>query len=604
MLNTVKMIYSILNYEEKKRFGIIVLTSVMVAIIDVIGIASIMPFMAVVSNPKVINTNKYLNYIYKQLNFNTDNSFLVFLGFAVFTIMLLSNLFKTLSLWLELNFIHISVHNFSKRLLYRYLNQPYSFYLNQNTAILGKNILTEVFQTTHNVIKPCIQILSLTIVVTFVLGLLFFVDPVLAVAIFTTLGSAYYVIYSLGQKKMKQLGDERFEANAQRFKAAGEVFGGIKDLMVLRRQRYFFDKVSQCSFKIEKNMITNGLIAQLPRYFMETLSFGGILIIVIYYLIVRQKIGQTLPVIALYTFAGYRLMPAMQGIFSAATTAQFNISSLTAIHKELAKVLNVPDSWQKEVVCVLPFKFNIQLLNMSFAYNGTNTPVINNINLCIVKNTSVGFVGPTGSGKTTIVDIILGLLFAQKGQLLIDDVPVTINNVTKWQRNIGYVPQNIFLSDDSLASNIAFGVPSDEVDMLAVTKAATIANLHEFVVNELPQGYDTVVGERGIRLSGGQRQRIGIARALYHDPEVLIMDEATSALDGITEEAVIQAIKQLTGKKTIITIAHRLTTLIDCDVIYVMDKGSIVEKGTYSELFEHSSRFRAMGKSISKTVTL
>ena len=289
-------------------------------------------------------------------------------------------------------------------------------------------------------------------------------------------------------------------------------------------------------------------------------------------------------------------MPNLQGIFSAASLLRFNLAVLDTLHRDLSGIVEIPVAWQQERVPALPFRDKIELASVTFTYPGAETPVIQELNLTIEKNTNIGLVGETGSGKTTMIDILLGLLTPQRGFLMVDGVPVTSGNLLQWQQNLGYVPQSIFLSDDSLASNVAFGVPPEEIDMSALERAARIANLHEFVTNELSEGYETDVGERGVRLSGGQRQRIGIARALYHDSEVLIMDEATSALDGITEEAVIQAIHNLAGKKTIITIAHRLTTLKDCDLIYIMDKGKIVEQGTYSELSGSSGRFRAMAR--------
>lgn len=596
MFEVIKKIYSLLNKKERRQFFRLILAVVFVGLIEVAGIASIMPFMAVVANPEVVENNRYLHWAYQGLDFTSVNSFLVFLGFLVFFILLLSNAIKALVLWLELNFVHFRLYSLSRRLLFSYLSQPYVFFLGQNTAILGKNILQEVSKFSHEVLRPCTQIFSRLVSTLFILGLLFVVEPVLAVMIVLILGCSYVLIYFFAQRKLKRLGEERFEANTQRSKAAGEAFGGIKDLKLLNRERYFLDHFSCHSREAESKMVTHGLISQLPSYIMEILAFGGIMIIVLYFLMIRQDFGQTLPVIALYAFAGYRLMPALQGIFSAASLLRFNLAVLDALHRDLAGIIEIPAAWQQEKLPALPLRDKIELASVTFTYPGAETPVIQELNLTIEKNTNIGLVGETGSGKTTTVDILLGLFTPEQGSLMVDGVPVTSSNLLQWQRNLGYVPQSIFLSDDSLASNIAFGVPPEEIDMTAIKRAARIANLQEFVTNELPEGYGTNVGERGVRLSGGQRQRIGIARALYHDPDVLIMDEATSALDGITEEAVIQAIRNLAGKKTIITIAHRLTTLKDCDLIYIMDKGQIVEQGTYTELCGSSGRFRAMAK--------
>lgn len=598
MLSILKRIYSLLDKKERRNFFSLILLMVIMGLIDVAGIASIMPFMAVVANPVVVEKNRYLSLAYQTLGFASTTNFLIFLGLLVFFTLLASNAMKALVLWAELRFVHFRLCSLSKRLLYSYLCQPYVFFLGQNTAILGKNILQEVSKFCHEVLRPCTQIFSRVVAALFIVILLLIVDPVLAVIIVSVLGSAYSLIYLLIQRKLARLGEERFAANAERSKITSEAFGGIKDLKILHRERYFIDHFSRQARKAEGKLVWYGLISQLPTYIMEVTAFGGILIIVLYYLMVRQNLGNTLPVIALYAFAGVRLMPALQGIFSAATILRFNLPVLDSLHRDVSGTFESP--FASNDTSPLHFSDHIQAAAICFAYPGVDVPVIQNLSLKIKKNTSIGLVGGTGSGKTTLVDLLLGLLSPQDGSLIIDDVPITPGNVVGWQKNVGYVPQSIYLCDSSLAENIAFGIAPDEIDMSAVERAARIANLHDFVVGKLADGYWSVVGERGVRLSGGQRQRIGIARALYHDPEVLILDEATSALDGITEEAIIQALGNLAGEKTIITIAHRLTTLKECDVIYVIDNGQVVEAGTYAELSSTSTRFRAMARTDKK----
>lgn len=595
---TIKKILELLTPKERRQVVWLSLAIITMALIEVAGVASIMPFMAVVGNSEIIQTNKYLNWCYVYGGFSSPQYFLVFLASFVLFIILVSNVIKALTTYAELKFVNFRTYSLSKRLFFNYLHQPYIFFLNQNTAIMGKNILQEVFTFIQSVLKPATEIFSKLVVIIFVFGLLLLVDPVLALIILSSLGSAYAILYRFVQKKITRLGEERFEANAHRFRIATEALGGIKDLKILGRENYFYDRFSYYAKKMARNMVTHQMVSQLPRFVMEVMSFGGILIIIMYVLLVKRDVGQTLPILALYAFAGYRLMPALQGIFSSLTTMSFNLAALDAIHRDMTlHVVSAPSQIKENSELTgIAFNKNIQFDAVTFTYPGVEDPVIKNLCLTIEKNTSVGFVGATGSGKTTTVDIILGLLTPQSGQLKVDSVPITDANLQHWQRHIGYVPQTIFLSDDTLANNIAFGLPPEAIDMSEVERAARIANLHDFVVRELPRGYDTAIGERGVRLSGGQRQRIGIARALYHDPSVLIMDEATSALDGITEEAVIQAIQNLAGKMTIVTIAHRLTTLRDCDVIYVMDGGRVLEHGSYSELINTSDRFKAMAR--------
>lgn len=596
MLRILKNVLSLLTGRERRQLTWLSLAIVAMGLVEVVGIASLMPFMAVVGNPEMVESNQWLNWIYKAWGFSSSNRFLIFLGFIALCVIVISNAFKAAITYFELWFVHFTAYNLSRRMFYRYLTQPYTFFLNQNTQLLGKNLLHEVTQFIASVLKPIIEIFSKGIIVLFIFALLLFVDPLLAALIVTVLGGAYFFLYLIVQRKLARLGEERFTSNAQKFKATSEALVGIKELKILGRESAFFEKFSSHAKLLVENVTSHQAISQIPRFLLESLTFGGILLIVLYFLIIKGDVGQTLPVLALYAFAGYRLMPALQAIFAAVTSIRFNLSVVDALQQDLAGVTEVPAVWTQTAVSALPFRETIQLEGIAFAYPGVAEPVIRNLNLAIGKDSRVGFVGHTGSGKTTTVDIILGLLQPQKGGISIDGVRLTTENLPRWQRNIGYVPQAIFLCDDTVAGNIAFGALPEEIDIAAVERAAKIANLHDFVVAELPQGYATDIGERGLRLSGGQRQRIGIARALYHNPDVLIMDEATSALDGITEEAVIQAIQNLAGQKTIITIAHRLTTLRDCDVIYVMDKGQVIEQGTYTELTRSSLRFRAMSR--------
>jgi ATP-binding cassette, subfamily B, bacterial PglK len=594
-----KKIYNILDNKEKKKFIFLILFLFLVAIIEVIGIASIMPFIAVVSNPQIIHENKFLFFMYNFFKVTSVNNFLIILGIFIFTVILMSNVIKLSALYFQLNFIQINLYKISKSLFIKYLHEPYSFFLNQNTSILGKDILSESSQYAHNVLGPFTQIISKGILIFFVLLLLLLVDPILAVIIISVLGGTYLVLYFIIQNKLYLLGKERFESNAIRFKISSETFGGIKEIKVLGREKFFADYFSHHARKIEFNNIKSGLIGAFPIYFMEVLAFGGLVIIILYFLLMSRDVSLALPIIVLYAFAGYRMMPALQGIFSSISLLRFNLKVLDYMYDELSVV---PNDCHAVDNCVnkstLSLHKQVELQSVTFFYPGTNVPVIDDLSMIIPKSSYIGLVGATGSGKTTLVDIILGLFIPQKGSIVIDGKMLAMQMIPNWQRNIGYVPQSIFLTDDSLINNIAFGVPTKEVDFDMVERAAKLANIHDFIVKELPYGYTTIVGERGVRLSGGQRQRIGIARALYRDPELLIMDEATSALDGITEDLVIKSLRDLAGNKTIITIAHRLTTLKECDNIYILDKGKCIVNGTYNTLIYSSDTFQNMANII------
>jgi ABC-type multidrug transport system fused ATPase/permease subunit len=344
------------------------------------------------------------------------------------------------------------------------------------------------------------------------------------------------------------------------------------------------------SKQLARNVSTLEIIGDFPKFIMETVAFSSIMLLVLVSIIRSGSFAEAAASVTLYTYAGYRMIPAVQGVFKAVTNLRYGSHTANKIIEEFRNLEAAPrlPPISKEI---LTFKRNIEINNIGFTYETGNKPVLRDIVIEIPTNSSVGFAGKTGSGKTTLVDIILGLHRPQHGQIIVDGVSINDKNIRGWQNNLGYVPQAIYLSNDSLAANIAFGIPKDQIDMEAVRRATHMAQLDEFVENELPQKYETFIGERGVRLSGGQRQRTGIARALYRNPSVLLLDEATSALDGHTEEAVMKAIDSLMGIKTIIMIAHRLSTLEKCDQIYLLDKGRIVDSGKYEELIQRNPFF-------------
>ncbi len=596
----IRKLFNLLSAKERRQLCYIFAIMVCTAFIEMAGIASIMPFMAVVSNPNMVSTNKWLRWMYNLFGFSSMHNFLLLLGVLLLVFMVLSNIFKAFSSWTIIKYDNQLNYTLARRLLAQYLTRPYSFYLNRNTADMGKNVLSEVRNVIEGVLYSSLQFLSNSLVSIFILALLVIVNPLIALSIVLILGGAYTIIYTLVRRILNRISKEQVYANSMKYKAASEALCGIKDLKILGREQTFLDHFAFNALRHSRNNVTAGIIAQLPRYALEILAFGGILLIVLYFLGSKNNQANSIPLLAVYAFSGYRLLPALQQIFSNVTSVRFNLAALTVLHNDMIRGANSidPEIMLKRSKGISPFPYRqkLELRNVDFCYEGNEEPVIRNLNLIIPPNTTVGLVGSTGSGKTTTVDIILGLLKATAGGLYVDGVEIGEDLLPSWQLNLGYVPQAIFLCDDTITKNIAFGVPDGEIDMDAVLRAAKIANLHDFVENELPKGYYTVIGERGLRLSGGQRQRIGIARALYRDPSVLIMDEATSALDGITEESVMDALRALSGQKTIIMIAHRLTTVKECDVIYLMEHGRISDRGTYENLMSTSSWFQAAGR--------
>ena len=590
-MQIIKKIISLLSSYERKRAFLLLLLILIMAFLEMIGVASILPFVTVLTNPSVIETNIVLNNIYKvSSTFGIENhqQFLFALGILVFALLILSLTFKALTNYLQIRFIQMLQFNISKRLLERYLSQKYSWFLNRNSADFSKNILVETGIVVGNGVSTLLDLIAKSAVSFALLALLILANPKIAFIVGFCLGSSYLLIYWATKTYISRLGKERFKKNQLVFKSINEAFGAIKEIKMGGLEKIYIKMFSDPAQTIAKNIASSSVVQQLPRFILEAIAFGGIMILILFQMKQTGSFNNALPFISLYAFAGYRLMPALQQIYGTFSKFDFIIPSVNNIHNELLrlKVINLNDDQSK-----LLFRKKIDLKNIYFNYPNSSRTVLKNINISITANSTIGFMGATGSGKTTTVDIILGVLEPQKGSLEVDGNVITNHNSRSWQKNIGYVPQFIYLSDNSILSNIAFGLEPNEIDGDAVVKAAKIANLHEFIVDELPDKYQTIVGERGIRLSGGQRQRIGIARALYHSPRVLILDEATNSLDKYTEQAVMEAVNKLGKKMTIILIAHRLNTLKKCDKIYMFDKGEIKSECSYEEMIKLRENF-------------
>ena len=591
-------VLALLTARERNRAILLVVMILVMAVVDMLGVASILPFMAVLSNPELVQTNAALNATFissYHIGIHTTEQFLFALGLLVFVLLITSLAFKALTNFTQIRFALMREYSIGKRLIEGYLYQPYSWFLNRHSADLGKTILSEVSTVISSGLFPFMTLIAQSAVVIALLGLLFFVDPLLAFTVFSVLGLAYFGIFVLVSTKIKQLGQARLCANQERFTAVSEVFGAVKEVKVGGLEHVFIQRFTRPAKLYAKGQASYQVIAQLPRYVLEAIAFGGMLLLVLYLMTKSGSFATAIPIISLYAFAGYRLMPALQQIYVALTQLRFVAPALDALHKDLLSLEVL--AYQRDRFTPLPLTQVLHINQISYSYPGASQLALEDVNLSIFAKSTVGFVGATGSGKTTLVDLILGLLRPQTGCISVDGEPITASNLRQWQRSIGYVPQHIYLADDTLAANIAFGVSINEIDQNAVERAAKIANLHEFVVNELPQQYQTTVGERGVRLSGGQRQRIGIARALYHNPQVLILDEATSALDNFTEQAVMEAVNNLGHEVTIILIAHRLSTVKSCDTIFLLEKGELKAQGTFEELVQANERFRAMAHS-------
>ncbi len=590
----------LLNAREQRLASLLLGGMVLAGLIDVVGVTSILPFMAVVAKPEAIHTNPWLHKIFTVMAFDSTNSFLIGLGVAALGIMLFSNAVSLTTAAAILWFSSNLGQNLSQRILSSYLRQPYAYFLEQNTSSLVLHCTEDVVRVTNGVVAPTLQAIAKSVIVMSILLLVLWVDPWLAISVGIVIGTVYTGVFLGVRQLVSRLGAASKNAHRERFRLATEMLNGIKELKILGQDEAYPKRFANWSAVYAKNQWISAAVNLVPRYAIESIAFGSIIVVVLYLLATRTDFNEAIPLLVLYAFTAYRLLPAFQQLFSSATQIRFNLSSLEAVEEKLKLLVNAQVRDAKPRVPVhkdrVPFAHEIEFRNIGFTYATARTPVLDYFNLSIPHNSTIALVGSTGAGKTTIVDIILGLIEPQQGSLLVDGIPITSANVTAWQKQLGYVPQQIYLADDSLAANIAFGVLPEQVQMDRVWQASRIANLHEFVLGELPDGYATMVGERGVKLSGGQRQRIGIARALYSDPDVLILDEATSALDGITEDTVTDAIRTIFHEKTIIMIAHRLGTVQHADRIYLLESGGVADAGTYEELLERNDIFRAMAK--------
>lgn len=571
MLFIGKKIFSLLNPAERlQALGILILT-IMMAFLEMAGIASILPFIAVLSAPEKIHENKWGQQLFDFLGFESDRQFLLFLGLVVLIFLVISNTMKAVTRWATLKFSQMRGHGFASILFRQYLYQPYAFFLKHSSSELRKNLAGEVQALVTNIMLPFMDLIARIIVTISIIGLLILVDPVLAVSTALVLGSIYMIIYWPMRGWLYRLGQDRIKAQGEKSKILSESLLGIKNVKLTGHEETYLKLFDIPSRTVSRTSALNSIASELPRYALEIVAFGGILFIVLYKLLESQNFSNILPIISLYALAGYRLLPNFQSAFTAITKMRFNHAILEHISEELVSTAQSQVLSDNEIS--LNFSSSIELRNIGFKYESADKPVFENINLTIPANTSLGIIGKTGSGKTTLVDIILGLLSPTEGEVFVDGIKITDENRRAWQKNTAYVTQHIFLIDNTIRRNIAFGVSDEMIDDAKLYQAAKMAALDEFVTS-LPEGYNTVIGENGVRLSGGQRQRIGLARALYLDRPILVLDEATSALDQETEQEVMQAVNNIGSQKTIIMITHRLNSLSAADTIFDMKKTS------------------------------
>lgn len=570
----VKQVLSILNRGEKIKLVILFFMVGLGSILELLGVSAFSPLINLITDPSIIHTKWYLEWLYQALHIQDTRRFLSVVILIIIAIYIIKNVYL---IW-ERNILYRYIFNVQKRvsvkLLKAYLNEPYSFFLTRNTAVLQRSLQSDT-DSFVKAIKHFLELMIEAITCVVIIVYLFLVSHSMTIIIAVILVGLVGFFALTTKKKTQKLGRDSQKYKAEIYQYMNQALGGVKEIKVLNREHTFLDKYEDSFGKFTYAQRVSEILGMVPKYCVEASCMTGLLVAILLKMYFGQKdLIDFIPQLSVFAIASVRLLPSVGRINQYFTYILYEQPSIALVYHDLQEVENIEEQTKQNQDWKL--KSELRICSISYHYPNTDKNVLENASLVIRKGTMVGLVGASGAGKSTLADIILGLLTPQMGKIYADDLDV-LKNVRTWQQEIGYIPQVIYLSDDSIRNNIAFGVPEDEIDDTRVRLAAEQAQLADFI-DLLPDGYQTSVGDRGIRLSGGQRQRIGIARALYNDPELLILDEATSALDHDTETAVMEAIDHLQGQKTMIIIAHRLSTIANADCIYEVADGKIVPR--------------------------
>lgn len=578
-LSTRQKIWSLLTPEERRSAVALLMLLLVGMVLETLGIGLVIPALALLVHADILLKYPMLQSTLNAMG-NPSQASLVIGGMLILVgVYFVKTLFLAFLAWEQTRFAYQVQVQLSQRLFTNYLRQPYTFHLQRNSAQLIRNIVGEMNLFTFSALIPGMLLLAEILVLFGLCCLLLLVEPLGALIVAGVLGSAAWGFYRLTKARLTRWGEARQHHDGLRLQHLQQGLGGVKDVKLLGREADFLEQYQKHSIMTARMGQLQITLQQLPRLWLELLAVSGLAILVISMLAQGRALDAVLPTLGLFAAAAFRLMPSVNRVLGALQSLRYGLPVIDVLHKELN--LTIPDAAATQNTRT-PFSNELELKNISYTYPGTDQSSLKNISLLIQRGESVGFIGASGAGKSTLVDVMLGLLTPDVGEVRVDGKNIQ-DNLRGWQDQIGYVPQSIFLTDDTLRRNVAFGLADEMIDDAAVGRAIQAAQLEKFVAG-LSDGINTVVGERGIRLSGGQRQRIGIARALYHDPAVLVLDEATSALDTATEHEVMEAVAALHGNKTILIVAHRLSTVEQCDRLYRFQHGEIHSMGEPSKI--------------------
>lgn len=596
MKNLLYRLYKVLTRREKILAGVVVMLFAITSLLEVAGLGLIFVYVKLIMDPGEIAKIPYITDMRNFLHLYTDKRLLTFLGIIMLMVMLAKSVGGIFSLWASTRFSAGRMAAFSRDLYNIFLARDFRFFLSRNSATLKQQITDETYSTVFNVMIPIFSLISELLTLAVIVGFLLVLQPYQTLAMFLVVAILFSSFILSTRRFLDSMSDLRSKSNAQRHKLIGDTFSSVKEMIIWNAQSVFSKRFGETMHNYAVSNTWNIVLSQMPRMLVEMAGFIIIVGLMIYYLQISENPAEVVSIIALYGAAGMRMMPSFSRIAQNVTSIRFSKRAFYSIVNDLQHRRSMQKVQFKRLdhLNPLPFEKKIEIDNIIFSYTEDGAKILDEVSMVIHKHSSVAFVGPSGAGKSTLMDILLGVFLPDKGQVRIDGEVLDTNNLGEWRANIGYVPQKITLLDDTVAANIAFGAPEEEIDMEQVRWACKVAQIDKFIEEDLSHGYETHVGDRGVRLSGGQAQRIAIARALYRKPSVLVMDEATSALDNITEREITDTLVELAGKTTMIMIAHRLSTVKHCDMIYLFEKGKISDWGTYNALLERNPLFRKM----------
>lgn len=593
MLKTLIEVYRLLEQREKKALLKLQVLVCLMSLAELVAIASVGPFMAIVAKPEVVHSNEYLNRLYLFLECENEYQFLAISGLTALTLLASSTAFTLFTNWRLFRFGAQLGADMATRLFMSYLRENWVLHSSRNSADLFSNVNSETARVSAEIVKPMLIILSkFTLAISITIGV-FLVDAQIAFVGFCYFSLVYTITFRIVRKRLSLNGGDISRLVKRRNLILSEGVFGFRDVLLFNKQETFSTAFGTYGDELANRQSTNQILAIAPRNIIEVMAFTCVILLIVYLTRTYQgDLSTVLPIISVYAVAGFKLIPALQGIFLSLAQVKSGIPSFENIKTEMAALTpHVPASNEEPLRLTRDFA----LQDVSFTYPGKHAPAIDGINLSIGSKECIGVVGPSGSGKSTLVDIMLGLIAPDSGEIRVDGTLIDESNRPSWRSNIGFVPQNIFLFDSSIRNNIAFGETAETISDEQLDAAVRLAHVDEFA-NKLDGKLEASAGDRGMQLSGGQRQRIGIARALYRNPSILIFDEATSALDGITEKVILDSIEEFHGQKTMVIVAHRLSSVQHCDVIYFVDEGKITDQGTYEELLSGNAKFRKMAE--------